>query len=175
MNNTFDPQKLDDQLRKLLLAIPETKRIILPEILLRKKGVKPVIYSTDRYILQIFLDNTDFKRIDSYKKKGYHPFPGLFSNKKGDQCAFNLQDALNSYFDNNIMENIYAFSYESIDSTAILEGQKHIIHSNGVDIEYNINLAYLIFLGSKINSTTYLSYHADLVRYSINTWLSKNQ
>lgn len=167
----IDQRKLDSQLRKLLSDIPQAKRKSLPQILLRK-GVVPVIFSTDTYMLQVFLDGTSMEQIKLFQQKGYHPFPGLFSNDANAPCAFNLQGAVNTYLKGNIFENIFAFSLASNDSTAILENQKHTLRRlNDPAIEYQIDLAYLLFWGQNVNSSTYIKLHEDLIRYSLKIWL----
>lgn len=167
----IDNVRLNNIISKLLFVPPEIKSF-LPSIL-SKVPVTTFTFLTDTYFLLVFIDSEAVKRIKLFLEKGFDPFPGLIKPEElSVGAAFRVEKARNTFCASNKVTNIYSFSLGK-DSTIILQDHKISVNAKDIgDIEYTIDLAYIISFGDEININNFYDYIEDLVAYSFKQWRS---
>lgn len=142
----------------------------LPKIL-RKKEVKFGIIQNKYLFMVYFIKPETQKKVEEYYKKYKDYFPGLFAfpqYKVGS--AFSFDNSKNNYLKDNTVNNLYSFKIGK-DSSFILENHNQTINtSEGVIIDYLIDLAYVIFFGESINSSNFQESLDSLIKHSIKIW-----
>jgi len=139
--------------------------------ILHKKEVKFGIIQNKYLFMLYFIKPETQEKVDDYYKKYKDYFPGLFAfpqYKVGS--AFSFDNSKNNYLKGNSVNNLYSFKIGK-DSSFILENHNQIIKtSEGVIINYFIDLAYVIFFGEFINSSNFQEYLNNLIKHSIKIW-----
>lgn len=139
--------------------------------ILHKKEVK-IGTIQNKYLFMIYFIKPEIQeKIDDYYTKYKDYFPGLFAfpNYKVGS-AYSLNNSKNNYFKDNYIKNLYSFRIGK-DSSFILENHKQTIQtSEGVDIDYLIDLAYVITFGKFINLSNLHDSLDILIKHSIKIW-----
>jgi len=139
--------------------------------ILNQEAVDYVINSSGKWIIIAFISINSIKKFDEYFEKYRDPFPGLLVTIDTPMpIAFNLKNSSYNYFKDNVIKNMYSFKVED-DCSFILENHHQIIKtSRGEDIDYIIDLAYIITFTEKININNFYEVLDPLIKHSLSIW-----
>lgn len=130
------------------------------------------IYSLrTKHLLGVFLlSKVEFQRVKEFEIKGYVPFPALYTTQDGRPTAFRFEKSRNVYIKSNTVQNAISLSLGP-DSTVILQDHTQKVLTNEIgQLEYKIDLGFLISFGSDIDEFNSYEYLEELIAYAIKSW-----
>jgi hypothetical protein len=167
----FQPsaEKIKDILKRRLLSVVPDIKVGFPSIL-SEKSLQWLLFGDEHLFGVVFIDDIQKRRITDYEKKRLQPFPGLITTDTTIPAAFRSENARNNIFSGCAVENTTSFSIGS-DSTLIIIDHTQLLRQTEVgDIEYRVQLAYIVSFGSEITFENAYDYFEELVAYSVSTW-----
>ena len=142
-------EKIKDIVKRRLLSLPIGIKAGFPSVLTQE----PVSWSSfgdDKLLGLFFIDKADQERIQLYKERSIHPFPGLITTDKGVSAGIRLENSRNNLFSHCSVKNSISFSVGP-DSTAIIFDHTQILKGTDIgDIEYKVQVAYIVSSGVEI-------------------------
>lgn len=163
----------NDVLRKILKirfkdAPPEIK-CCFPKVILEER-LKYFLMKSNKYILLIFVDDDDKRRIEEMIEQKRDPFPGLMTYNPSSQFLYKLDGSRNLSLQHCVVSGAFTFLYGA-DTTVILKNHQQTIDiTEWGSFQYTIKLAYLITYGKEITDDNELDIIDELISYSINEW-----
>ena len=155
-------------IKERLVTAPTEAKAVFPDVLKRQR-VPWASISEAEYLMVIFLNEEDERRINECITKKINPFLGLVTT--GSQgAAFRIEKSRNMTIKSSSVTDSFALSLGP-DSTIILEDFRQSINTKEFGrISYTVSLAYIISYGDEINKATIYDYFDGLVAYSISIW-----
>ncbi len=164
---------IDGIFNRRLLNIPNDIKKEFPDILKAENTHQITYYAENRYLLIAFFYAKELERINQFLNNNHHPFPGLISEDAKNPGAFKLQDSRNILIENCTISNTFSFS-NCKDSTILLKNHEQNITTNEINqLNYKIDLAFIVFLGKNINNENLLENLENLTTFAVNKWSSK--
>jgi len=171
---TVSPQ-VDDQfavrkiLKKRFKDAPLDMKQSFPDVISREK-LKYFLMECKEYLLLIFVDEDDKKRIANELEQKNDPFPGLITYDPNSQFLYRLDGSRNYSLQDCTASGIFTFLYGK-DATIILKNHQQTINiTDHRTIQYTIKLAYLVTFGNEITNENKLDFLDELISCSINEW-----
>jgi hypothetical protein len=159
--------------RRLFRGSKESKKFFPP--VFQNTNVIWIKYLTENYFLLAFVDIQNNERIKKLAESNYPPFPGLISDHDSVKAAFQFIDSRNILLSGNSVSNMFTISLGKDCSIVICNHNQKVQTVELGPYEYNLDLAYIISYGDKINQENIYEYLEDLIVYSISEWRSKNE
>lgn len=155
------------------LTLPKEKFITFFPPMFQSGSLKLVHYLTEDYFSLTFFNERYEKRIRRFLDNLYDPFPGLIKPRESDDpVAYTVNESKNLLFQNVTVRNMYSFSLGK-DTTLILDNYLQSIKTLTLgEIEYIIDLSYIISFGNEISLGNFYDYLEDAIIYTINVWRS---
>lgn len=168
MDNNINPDKIKEIIEQRFTHAPDKIKKFFPAVL-QNSPFSWITFSPPDYLIILFLNPGDEKRINEYTSKRLDPFPGLITlENKG--AAFRVDKSRYMLIQSCTVNNSYALSLGR-DSTIIMVDHKQSIKTQELgQVEYHIPLAYIISYGNEISKATIYDYFDGLIAYSINMW-----
>jgi hypothetical protein len=165
-------QTVKEIIDKRLINVPPIIKAEFPAIF-SQLDMSYIRIINEKYLLIVFIDAVDKKRINEMLNQGYDPFPGLLTDDCiGKPVIAKMDNSKFSYFQYINVENMYLICYGK-DSTVVIEDYMQSINIAGIGpYAYYIKLAYIIIFGDEINKDNAGEFLDDLISYSINKWRS---
>lgn len=167
------PEKIKDIVKRRLLSLPADLKASFPTVI-TQEPLSWVSFGEDNLLGLIFIDAPDQKRIQQFKERNLHPFPGLITTDKGVPCVFRLENSRNSIFSNCKVENSISFCIGPDSTAVILEHSQILRGTDAGDIAYKVHLGYVVAFGIEITPDNAYEYLEDLIAYSIKQWRGTN-
>lgn len=164
----LDKQRIDHVLHKRLLDAPRSIKKHLDSIF---DGEYKTYSVRTKYLLGVFLlSKSEYGRVHEFERKGYIPFPALYTTRDDQPAAFRFENSRNAYLKSNSIKNSIAFSL-GCDSTLILENHSQSIVTKEIgEVSYRIGLGYLLTFGKEIDHYNVYEYLDELIAYSVKSW-----
>jgi len=168
VNANINPDKIKEIIEQRFTHAPDKIKKSFPAVL-QNSPFSWIVFSPPDYLMVLFTNPGDEKRIKEYTSKKYDPFPGLITlENKG--AVFRVDKSRYMLIQSSAVNNSYAISLGK-DSTIIIVDHRQLIKTQEIgQIEYQIPLAYIISYGNEISKATIYDYFDGLIAYSINMW-----
>ncbi len=171
-NENINLDKINEIIKRNFV-IPKDKVEHYPPIF-RKGGFTSAVFISDYFMILSFLDIEQEGLFAGYSEKINNPFPGfIILSKDRSPVAFKLENnSRNNYFLKNKVDNLYSFSVGEDTTFIVQEHHQKINFLELGNIEYEIDLAYIVTFGDEINKNNFHEYLERLIIFSISKWRS---
>lgn len=167
-------EKTKHIVEKRLLHVPKELKECFP-LILSRKDLSYIPYTTQAYFMLAFCDEEDWTRINKLLKEDYQPFPGLIADSPSAKSAFKVDRSKYLMFNKNRVTDTYSFSLGR-DSTVILCDHTQSINTKELGrYEYTVQLAYLVSYGDEIDSLNMFDFLDDLIAGSVKIWTDQHE
>ena len=166
-------EKIRDIIKRRLLAVDPDLKKNFPRIF-AEPTVQWLSLGDDILFGLIFIDEINKQRINKFKQRNLHPFPGLMTSDSTVPAAFRIEKSRNNVFSGCTVKNSFSFSIGQ-DSTIVITDHLQVLTGTEVgDIEYKVPLAYVVSFGDEITDENAYEYLEELIAYSIKIWRPSN-
>jgi hypothetical protein len=166
--SVLDLERIKSIIDNRFIRAPSEAKTSFPNVL-KQDQIPWVTVNNPQYLMIVFLNTEEKKRVDVCLSKNINPFLGLITT--GPQgAAFRVEKSRYMVIKNCSVSNSFALSLGP-DSTILLENHIQSVETNDIGtISYTIPLSYILSYGDEINHVTIYEYLEGLVAYSTNIW-----
>jgi len=124
------------------------------------------------YFALFCLTEQSIKRVQEYKTKKWHPFPGLFSPSESGAALIAI-DSTDNFFDSNMTQNGLAFNVGRKSSFILLNHRHSITDAKGNKADYIVDLAFVVGIDTISTFKTPEDAFIHLFEYLTKVWSSR--